>query len=91
MYFNVNCNVFFLNKKVHLLVSEFFIYQNARCNNKKKEFFSYAPFSDLGCEVDHGGIVVRFTKSSRLSGSAIILCSWYGVSLRKGKMAEAWS
>ena len=35
MYFNVNFNVF-LNKKVHLLVSELYIYQNARCNNKKK-------------------------------------------------------
>jgi len=27
---------FFLNKKVHLLVSELYIYQNARCNNNKK-------------------------------------------------------
>ena len=25
---------FFLNKKVHLLVSELYIYQNARCNTK---------------------------------------------------------
>ena len=25
---------FFLNKKVHLLVGELYIYQNARCNNK---------------------------------------------------------
>jgi len=33
VYFNVNCNVFFLNKKVHLLVSELYIYQNARCKN----------------------------------------------------------
>ena len=31
---NVNFNVVFLNKKVHLLVSELYIYQNARCNNK---------------------------------------------------------
>jgi len=36
VYFNVNFNVFFLNKKVHLLVSELYIYQYARCNNKKK-------------------------------------------------------
>jgi hypothetical protein len=34
VYFNVNFNVF-LNKKVHLLVSELYIYQNARCNDKK--------------------------------------------------------
>ena len=26
---------FFLNKKVHLLVSKLYLYQNARCNNKK--------------------------------------------------------
>ena len=35
MYFNVNFYVF-LNKNVHLLVSELYIYQNVRCNNKKK-------------------------------------------------------
>jgi len=27
--------MFFLNKEVHLLASEFYIYQNAWCNNKK--------------------------------------------------------
>ena len=38
MYFNVNFNVlFFLNKKVQLLVSELYIYLNARCNNNKKK------------------------------------------------------
>ena len=37
MYFNVNFNVFFKIKKVHLLVSELYIYQNARCNNKKND------------------------------------------------------
>ena len=37
MYSNVIFNVFFfLNKKVHLLVSELYIYRNAQCNNKKK-------------------------------------------------------
>ena len=36
MYFNVNFNVFFKSIKVHLLVSELYIYQNARCNDKKK-------------------------------------------------------
>jgi hypothetical protein len=36
VYFNVNCNVFFKLIKVHLLVSELYIYQNARCNDKKK-------------------------------------------------------
>ena len=29
VYFNANFNVF-LNKKVHLLVSEFYVYQNAQ-------------------------------------------------------------
>ena len=35
MYFNVNFNVFFKLIKVHLLVSELYVYQNARCNDKK--------------------------------------------------------
>ena len=39
MYFNVNFNVFFILIKVHLLVSELYIYQNARCNNKKKKTY----------------------------------------------------
>ena len=34
MYFNVNFNVFFTLIKVHFLVSELYIYQNARCNDK---------------------------------------------------------
>ena len=32
--FNVNFNVFFKLIKVHLLVSERYMCQNARCNNK---------------------------------------------------------
>ena len=38
MYFNVNFNVFFRLIKVQFLVSELniYIYQNARCNDKKK-------------------------------------------------------
>ena len=34
MYFNVNFNVFFKLIKVHLLVSELYIYQNVGCNDK---------------------------------------------------------
>ena len=34
MYFNVNFNVFFTLIKVHLLVSELYIHQNAQCNDK---------------------------------------------------------
>jgi len=34
--FYVNFNVFFKLIKVHLLVSELYIYQNAWCNDKKK-------------------------------------------------------
>ena len=34
VYFNVNFNVFFKLIKVHLLVSELYIYQTARCNDK---------------------------------------------------------
>jgi len=33
MYFNVNFNVFFKLIKVHLVVSEVYIYQNAQCND----------------------------------------------------------
>ena len=36
MYFNVNFNVFFKLIKVHLSVRILNIYQNAWCNNKKK-------------------------------------------------------
>jgi len=35
VYFIVNFNVFFKLIKVRLLVSEPYIYQNARCNDKK--------------------------------------------------------
>ena len=42
MYFNVNFNVFFELIKVHLLVSELYIYQNARCNDRKsKSIFEF--------------------------------------------------
>ena len=41
MYFNVNFNVFFKLIKVHLLVSELYKYQNARCNNKKRVFLVF--------------------------------------------------
>jgi len=34
-YFNVNFNVLFKLIKVHLLVSELYLYQNERCNDKK--------------------------------------------------------
>ena len=37
MYFNVNFNVFFKLIKVHLLVSELYVYQNAQCNDKMIE------------------------------------------------------
>ena len=37
VYFNVNFKVLFKLIEMHLLVSELFIYQNARCNNKKKK------------------------------------------------------
>ena len=33
MYFNINFNVFFKLLKVHLLVIELYIYQNAWCND----------------------------------------------------------
>jgi hypothetical protein len=41
VHFNVNFNVFFKLIKVHLLVSELYIYQNARCNNKKSRVHNF--------------------------------------------------
>ena len=38
VYFNVNFNVFFKLIKVYFLVSELYIYQNARCNDKNCYF-----------------------------------------------------
>ena len=35
VYFNVNFYVFYKLIKVHLLVTELYIYQNSQCNNKK--------------------------------------------------------
>ena len=43
VYFNINFNVFFKFIKVHLLVSELQIYQNARCNDRKKLFLPRFP------------------------------------------------
>ena len=39
MYFNANFNVFLKLIKVHLLVSELYIYQTARCNDTKNGGF----------------------------------------------------
>jgi len=37
VYFNVNFNVYFKLIKVHLLVSELYIHQNAGCKDKNKK------------------------------------------------------
>jgi len=39
VYFNVNFNVSFKLIKVHLLVSELYVYKNARCKDKKSLVF----------------------------------------------------
>ena len=62
MYFNVNFNVLFKLIKVHLLVSELYIYQNARCNDKKSMFIvfilEFQTLRNVGknnhCQVKHG-------------------------------------
>ena len=48
MYFNVNFNVFFKLIKVRFSVSEPYIYQNARCNDKKI-IFSIIGLTSLLC------------------------------------------
>jgi len=47
VYFNVNFNVFFKLIKVHLLVSEIYIHQNARCNDKN--YLSQIHFLCIPC------------------------------------------
>ena len=47
MYFNVNFNVFFKSVKLHLLVSELYKYQTARCGDKKILIYS----KDCWCEL----------------------------------------
>ena len=47
MYYNVNFNVLFKLIKVHLMVSELYIYQNARCNDKKKKKNKRGRFNTL--------------------------------------------
>ena len=45
MYFNVNFNVFFKLIKMHLLLSELYIYQNARRKDIKKKNWTYSPIN----------------------------------------------
>jgi hypothetical protein len=59
VYFNVHFNVFFKLIKVHLLVSELYIYQNARCNNKNhsaKFFHSGSKESTLQLSLSVAGV-----------------------------------
>jgi hypothetical protein len=51
VYFNVNFNMF-LNKKVHLLVSELYMYQNARCNNKNF-YLCLSVYYDFRSDISH--------------------------------------
>jgi hypothetical protein len=39
-------NVFFKFTKVHLLVSELYIYQNARCNSNKRLYIVFKLYKD---------------------------------------------
>ena len=57
MYFNVNFNVFFRLMKVHLLVSELYIYQNVRRNDKKM--------------LQTVGVLTGYCKDSDVSSGAI--------------------
>ena len=53
MYYNVNFNVFFKSIRVHLLVSELYIYQNVRCKDKKKQ----CTFVLICCRLDSRDLV----------------------------------
>jgi hypothetical protein len=66
VYFNINFNVFFKLIKVYLLVSELYIYQNARCNDKNKKtalltFRCEYQKKDVNfCSVNEGGYVGQY-------------------------------
>ena len=47
VYFNVNFNVFFKLIRVHLLVSELYIHQNARCNDKESHILICIPIFSI--------------------------------------------
>ena len=69
MYFNVNFNVFFKLIKVHLLVSELYIYQNARCNDKhflKNNFKIYT-------KIDNKTAATCFDAVTPSSGSTLLV------------------
>jgi len=60
--------VFFKLIKVHLLVSELYIYQNARCNDKKTIFYyleSVRPDGSLQIEVH---FIMQFGRTRRRAG-----------------------
>ena len=54
MYFNVNFNVFFKLIKVHFLVSELYIYQNARYNEKESSLWCCLPKDTSVSAARHG-------------------------------------
>ena len=47
MYFNVNFNVFFKLTKLHFLVSELYIYQNARCSDNSYHLYISNELNDV--------------------------------------------
>jgi len=67
VYFNVNFNVFFKLIKVHLLVSELYIYQNARCNNKKKYWLYNSGSQTSSKSVYSRAIIIHLPKLSLLN------------------------
>ena len=85
VYFNVNFNVFFKLIKVHLLVSELYIYQNARCNDKNwnalltincvYNCISMPRFFLALCGSRHGsGFIYRMNRWSKSMSSRMHCC-----------------
>ena len=93
MYFNVHFNVFFKVIKVHLLVSELYIYQNARCNDKKKKNM-YSTFKRRPIAENHihkaklvSDYSMAHTKTTAVSTRALLL-SPYSVACRSTIVAS---
>ena len=62
---NVNFNVFFKLMKVYLLVGELYIYQNARCNDKKKNVPCTSETKYMLCLIENLAFFLKQTINSQ--------------------------
>ena len=76
-FFNVNFNVFFKSIKVHLLVSELYIYQNARCKDKNYHLCFYildhSQNMKLCSEFKRSSLLRVTSESNGITSTAIVV------------------